>query len=51
MLNAKQVQLIEDALTLLLDKKQEDEDTTIEQLESLAEEVNEVLLIIKSLED
>lgn len=51
MLDKKQIRLIEDALLLLLTTRNEDEDTTMEQAESLAEEINEVLLLIKSLEE
>lgn len=51
MLTKKQIQLIEYGLLLLLDHKTGSEDITFEQAESLAEEINEVLLAVKAMQE
>lgn len=49
MLTKKQVELIEDALLTLLNQKIESGELDNDEQEKLEEDINEVLLIIKSL--
>lgn len=51
MLDPKQVQLVEDALLALLNSKIEEGEIDNDEQEKLEESINDILLIIKSLED